>query len=162
VLVAVLNRYLAAAAEAVLAHQGTIDKFLGDAVMAWFNAPIQQEDHALRAVLAALDIRAAVERLQKELPPEFRLSFGAGIHFGEAVLGLIGTEKRIEYTAIGDSVNTAKRIQENAAGGQILISAQVYDLVANQVVAKPVEPVSAKGKRQPLQVYEVLASRFSR
>jgi class 3 adenylate cyclase len=84
VLVAVLNRYLAAAAEAVLAHQGTIDKFLDDAVMVGFNAPIQQEDHALRAVLAALDIRAAVERLQKELPAQFRLSFGAGIHFGEA------------------------------------------------------------------------------
>ena len=83
-LVGVLNRYLAAAADAVLAHQGTIDKFLGDAVMAWFNAPIPQHDHAIQAVLTALDIREAVRLLQLELPRQFHLSFGAGIHYGEA------------------------------------------------------------------------------
>jgi class 3 adenylate cyclase len=154
-LVAVLNRYLAAAAEAVLAYEGTIDKFLGDAIMAWFNAPIPQPDHALRAVKAALAIRSAVQQLHLEFPPEFRLSFGAGIHFGEAVLGLIGTEKRLEYTAIGDSVNTAKRIQENARAGQILISAPLFNLVADQVDARPVEPLTAKGKRLPVIVYQV-------
>ena len=83
--------------------------------MAWFNAPIPQEDHTRRAVKAALGMREAIEGLHRKLPPEFQLGFGAGIHFGPAVLGLIGTEKRIDYTAIGDSVNTAKRIQENAA-----------------------------------------------
>ena len=76
---------------------------------------------------AALDIRHAITRLQAGFPPELRLTIGVGIHYGEAVLGLVGSEKRMEYTAIGDSVNTAKRIQENAAGGQILISAQVLD-----------------------------------
>ncbi len=116
-LVSILNRYLAAAADAVLAQEGTIDKFLGDAVMAWFNAPIPQPDHTLRAVQAALDLRSRIESLSQELQPEQRLSFGVGIHFGDAVLGLVGTEKRLEYTAIGDSVNTAKRIQENSKGG---------------------------------------------
>jgi class 3 adenylate cyclase len=155
-LVSVLNRYLAAAAEAVLIQEGTIDKFLGDAVMAWFNAPIPQPDHTLRAVRAALGLRAAVQRLLHELPPEFHLSFGAGIHFGEAVLGLIGTEKRIEYTAIGDSVNTTKRIQENAAGNQILISETAYAFVADKVEARQVDAIQAKGKREPIKVYEVI------
>ncbi len=155
-LVSVLNRYLAAAAEAVLAQQGTIDKFLGDAIMAWFNAPIPQADHTLRAVRAALGIRAAIQRLHRELPPEFHLSLGAGIHFGEAVLGLVGTEKRIDYTAIGDSVNTAKRIQENAAGNQILISEPAYAFVAHQIIVRPVDPIQAKGKREPVGVYEII------
>jgi PAS domain S-box-containing protein len=155
-LVSVLNRYLAVFAEAVLAQEGTIDKFMGDAVMAWFNAPIQQPDHTLRAVYAALGIRAAVQKLQNQLPPEYRLSFGAGIHYGEAVLGLVGTEKRLEYTAIGDSVNTAKRIQENAGAWQILISAAAFHLVAGRVNVRPAQPVVAKGKRQPVEVYEII------
>jgi len=156
-LVSVLNCYLGAATEAILAHQGTIDKFIGDAVMAFFNAPIPQTDHALRAVNAALAIREAIIAVHEKMPPEFRLSFGIGIHYGEAVLGLIGTEKRMDYTAIGDSVNTAKRIQENAAAGQILISAKVFQQVNHQVKVRPVVPVQAKGKSQPILVYELLA-----
>ncbi len=154
-LVSVLNRYLAAAADAVLGQEGTIDKFLGDAIMAWFNAPIQQADHALRAVRAGLGIRDAVIALTEELPPEFRLSFGVGIHFGDAVLGLVGSENRLEYTAIGDSVNTAKRIQENSAAGQILVSAEVYSQLTGLVQGHPVEAIHAKGKRLPVEVYEV-------
>ena len=155
-LVSVLNRYLAAAADAVLSQEGTIDKFLGDAIMAWYNAPIPQEDHAFRAVKTALGIKDAVTDLQSQLPPESRISFGVGIHYGEAVLGLVGTEKRLDYTAIGDSVNTAKRIQENAGKGQILISADVYNLVSDLILANPVAPVLAKGKSQPLEVYELI------
>lgn len=155
-LVAVLNRYLAAAAEAVLAHEGTVDKFLGDAVMAWYNAPLPQPDHTLRAVKSALAIRDAVSALHAELPPEAHLDFGVGIHYGEAVLGWIGTEKRLEYTAISDSVNTAKRIQENCAKNQILISREAYERVKDEIEATPYAPLSVKGKTHPLEVYEVL------
>ncbi|MBI5952163.1 MAG: GAF domain-containing protein [Chloroflexi bacterium] len=155
-LVKILNRYLAAMADAVLAQEGTIDKFMGDAIMAWFNAPIPQPDHTLRAVKTALTIRDSVEGLYKELPPEFHLAFGAGIHCGDAVLGLIGTEKRLEYTAISDSVNTAKRIQENSAKNQILISRVAYDHVKKEVNAKPHAEMLLKGKTQPLEVYEIL------
>ena len=155
-LVSVLNRYLAAAAEAVLAEQGTIDKFMGDAVMAWFNAPIPQPDHGLRAIRAAIGIREAVKALSTEIPPEHQRSFGVGINYGDAVLGLVGTEARLEYTAIGDSVSTAKRIQENSAAGQILIGAEVYAMVKDFVEANPVEKIHAKGKRLPLEVYEVV------
>jgi adenylate cyclase len=155
-LVAVLNRYLAAGAEAVLAQEGTVDKFLGDAVMAWFNAPLPQADHTLRAVRAALGLKSAVEKLHAELPPEAHLFFGVGIHYGEAVLGWIGTEKRLEYTAIGDSVNTAKRIQENAVNNQILISKEAYERVKDRVEAKPYAPLKVKGKNEAVDVYEVV------
>ena len=155
-LVAVLNRYLAAAADAVLASEGTVDKFLGDAVMAWYNAPLPQPDHTLRAVKSALAIRDAVAALHAELPEEAHLAFGVGIHYGEAVLGWIGTEKRLEYTAISDSVNTTKRIQENCAKNQILISREAYERVKDEIDAKPFVPLTVKGKTQPLEVYEVL------
>jgi adenylate cyclase len=155
-LVKTLNRYLAAMAEAVLAQEGTIDKFMGDAIMAWFNAPIPQSDHTLRAVKTSLIIRESVENLYKELPADAHLYFGVGIHCGDAVLGLIGTEKRLEYTAISDSVNTAKRIQENSAKNQILISRVAYERVKKEVVVKPHADMSLKGKTQPLEVYEVV------
>lgn len=158
-LVAILNRYLAAAAESVLDEEGTIDKFMGDAVMAWFNAPIPQSDHTLRAVRAAVSLRERVATLHAETPPEAHLSFGVGIHYGDAVLGLIGTEKRLEYTAIGDSVNTAKRIQENAARNQIVISEAAYELVRDKIWVKVLEPMQAKGKQKPVKVYEVVGLR---
>ncbi|HNT55962.1 MAG TPA: adenylate/guanylate cyclase domain-containing protein [Anaerolineaceae bacterium] len=159
-LVKVLNCYLASAAEAVLGEDGTIDKFLGDAVMAWFNAPIPQEDHTLRAIRAALGIRTAIQALHQKFPPRFQLAFGVGVHVGEAVLGLVGTEKRMEYTAIGDSVNTAKRVQENAGPGQILITEPTYARVANLVEARPVEAIQAKGKRAPVPAYELIGLRL--
>ena len=155
-LVAVLNRYLAGAAEAVLANEGTVDKFLGDAVMAWFNAPLPQPDHTLRAVKTALAIREAVTALHAEMPEDAHLDFGVGIHYGEAVLGWIGTEKRLEYTAISDSVKTAKRIQENCAKNQILITREAYERVKDEINAKPFVPLSVKGKTVPLDVYELL------
>jgi PAS domain S-box-containing protein len=155
-LVAVLNRYLAAGADAVLAHEGTVDKFLGDAVMAWYNAPLPQPDHTLRAVKTALAIRDAIQALHNEMPDDAHLDFGVGIHYGEAVLGWIGTEKRLEYTAISDSVNTAKRIQENSAKNQILISKDAYERVKKQVDARPYAPLMVKGKLQTIEVYELL------
>jgi adenylate cyclase len=155
-LVSVLNGYLAWAARAILEEEGTIDKFLGDAVMAWFNAPIPQSDHTMRAVRAALAIREGIMALHRDMPPEYQLSFGVGIHRGEALLGLIGTQERLDYTAIGDSVNTAKRLQENAAEGQILISKAAAEHVAGVVELKEVAPVLAEGKQQPIPVFEVL------
>jgi PAS domain S-box-containing protein len=159
-LVSILNQYLAAAADAILDQDGMIDKFMGDAVMGLFNAPLPQADHTLRAVRAALGIRDAIKALHAKLEPEYHLSFGVGIHYGDAVLGLVGTENKIEYTAIGDSVNTAKRIQENAPANIILMSADAYQLVAGRVIVRQVEPVIAKGKTQPVQVYEVLGLRL--
>jgi class 3 adenylate cyclase/PAS domain-containing protein len=154
-LVSVVNRYLAGAAEAILEQEGTIDKFLGDAIMAWFNAPIAQPDHWLRAARAALGVRAAAEALQREMPKAFRLQFRIGVHTGPAVLGLIGTESRVEYTAMGDSVNTAKRLQENAASGQILFSRRAIEPILHLVEAEHAQPLQVLGKREAIEVWEL-------
>ena len=110
----------------------------------------------MRAVKSALTLRGTITNLHAEMPIETHLDFGVGIHYGEAVLGWIGTEKRLEYTAISDSVNTTKRIQENCARNQILISTEAYERVKDEIEAKPFAPLSVKGKAQPLDVYEVL------
>lgn len=154
-LMEVLNRHLSAAADAILTEEGTIDKFSGDAVMAWFNAPIPQKDHALRAVRAAIGIKQAIESVHRGLPENFQLNFGVGVHIGEALLGLVGTDRRLEYTAIGDCVNIAKRLQENALPSQILISRDVADLVHSAIDLRPLPPVMVEGKEQPLEVFEV-------
>lgn len=156
VLLDVLNRYLGAAADAVLLHEGTLDKFLGDAVMAIFNAPVQQEDHTMRAVRAALNMRYDIMALHEVMEPQYRLSFGIAINVGEAVVGLVGTKMRLDYTAIGDTINTAKRIQENAKAGQVLLSEAAYQQVKNVVVVNALEPMKVKGRVQPVQVYELL------
>lgn len=155
-LISVINCYLSAAADAILMQEGTIDKFLGDAVMAWFNAPIPQPDHALRAIKAALAIRDVLPLIHCQFPPEFQLNFSIGVDSGESVLGLVGTEKRLEFTAIGDSVNTAKRLQEYALPGQIVISSATWHLVKDQVEVQKLDPFTAKGKTGLLSVFEVI------
>ncbi len=158
-LVSTLNRYLTAAADAVLAHGGTIDKFLGDAVMAWFNAPLAQPDHAIRAVRAALDLHDATKAAHQSLPIEQRLSFSVGLHVGPAVLGLIGTERRMEYTAVGQTVNVAKRLEEHAPPGQILMSAELYRQVGPEVDARPAKPIAIKGRDQPMPAFKIIGLR---
>jgi class 3 adenylate cyclase len=129
---------------------------MGDAIMAWFNAPVPQPDHTLRAVKAGLAIRAAVEALYQDLAEESHLAVGVGIHCGDAVLGMIGTDRRMEYTAIGDTVNAARRLQENAAPHQIIISREAFEAVSDAVAVNELEPILVKGERNPLQVFEVL------
>ncbi|HKZ68595.1 MAG TPA: adenylate/guanylate cyclase domain-containing protein, partial [Anaerolineales bacterium] len=155
ILLDVLNRYLGAAADAVLLHEGTLDKFLGDAVMAIFNAPEQQPDHTMRAVRAALNMRYDILALHEVMEQQHRLSFGIAINVGEAVVGLVGTKMRLDYTAIGDTINTTKRIQENAKAGQILLSETAYQQVKQWVEVTALEPMKVKGRVQPVQVYEL-------
>lgn len=156
VLIELLNRYMQVAAEAVLAQQGTLDKFMGDAIMAFFNAPLPQADHALRAVRTAWEICQAVKRLHQHLAPPHRLHFGVGVGVGEAVVGNVGTSQMMNYTVIGDAVNKVKRLQESARGGQILISQETYYLVQDQVRAECVGDIRLKGQSQAEPVYQVL------
>jgi len=159
-LVEILNQYLAVAAEAILQQEGTLDKFMGDAVMGIFNAPLPQDDHPLRAARAALALRAAVTRLHHRLPDISRLYFGIGIHTGDAVVGNVGTEQQMNYTAIGDAVNLAKRLQESASGGQIVMSEQACARIREQVMVEPLAPFHVKGREAQVAAWELVGLRF--
>jgi adenylate cyclase len=145
-LVDILNQYLSLSAQAILAEEGTLDKFMGDAVMAFWNAPEEQPDHALRSVRAAWRMRAAIADHHQHVPPEQRLSFGVGLHTGPVVVGNIGTERALNYTAIGDAVNLAKRLQEGAAANQIVLSDASLQSVQAQVEVSALEAVQVKGR----------------
>ena len=155
-LVEVLNRYLAMAANAVLDYDGVLDKFIGDAVMGLFNVPFDQAQYPLRAVQAALKMQLTIREYHQLVGVDQRLNFGVGIHAGEAVVGNIGTEMQRNYSAIGDAVNYAKRLQENAKGGQILISQAAYEMVKDQIAVIEFPPLSVKGRSTPEPVFEVV------
>ncbi len=154
-LVEILNQYLALAVEAILAQEGTLDKFVGDAVMALFNAPLPQPDHALRAVRAALAMQQAIADYNVEGADHAPLSFGVGIHVGQAVVGNVGTVQQMNYTAIGDTVNLAKRLQEHASGGQIILSRAVYEAVKDKVTVEDLGPIMVKGRAAAEHAYSL-------
>jgi adenylate cyclase len=155
-LVEVLNTYLAMAADAVLEFEGVLDKFIGDAVMGLFNVPLDQTHYTLRAVKAALKMQADIKAYHARTGVERHLNFGVGINAGDAVVGNIGTEQQRNYSAIADSVNYAKRLQENAKGGQILISEAAYRHVEEFVDMIELPPLPVKGRSTPEVVYEVI------
>lgn len=158
-LVEVLNRYLAIGADAVLAEEGLLDKFMGDAVMGVFNAPLSQPDHTLRAVRAALRMQETIQEHHRAVSHADHLSYGIGIALGDAVVGNIGAARQLNYTAVGASVNLAKRLQEHAGAGQILFCERTYDRVKEQVMARPLAPMTVEGVGDSVQVYELLGLR---
>lgn len=156
-LVPILNRYLALAVREIFHQEGTLDKFLGDAIMAIFNAPLRQTDHVERALRAALAISNRVPDLWADLPKDFQLSFGMGINVGEAIVGNIGSDERMDYTAIGDSVNIAERLEELARPGQILISHDVLERAKGLVEVRCLQSVPMRGRQTGALAYELLA-----
>lgn len=156
VLFRVLNHYLSLAAQAILDEEGTLDKFWGDGVLAIWNAPDPQPDHALRAVRAALTIMARTEEAHKLFEdPLQHLRFHIGIATGDVMVGNVGTSELFNYTAIGDTVNVAQRLETIAGPGEIMIDYTTHASVAGQVFAQSLEPVMVKGKMQPVQVYQL-------
>ncbi len=156
VTVDVLNRYLTLASEVILSEEGTLDKFFGDGVMALFNAPLSQPDHTLRAVRSALKILDALREIHEEMPPEDRLSFGIGITVGAAVVGSIGSSRIKNYTAIGDCVSLASRLQSHAAPMQILLNVSAYEMVQDHVIVQELGYIQVKGHSEPDLVFEVM------
>ena len=155
----VLNKHLTLAAGAILAQQGTLDKFVGDGAMAIFNAPVPQEDHTLRAVRAALATQQAMREHHAQVDKREQLHFGIGVTVGEAVVGNIGSAVLQNFTAIGDCVNFSARLSSLAGPGQILISAETYERVEDHVETRFIGYVQVKGHSQPDPVYEVLGLR---
>ncbi|NWG16945.1 MAG: response regulator [Chloroflexi bacterium] len=152
-----LNDYLSLAAEIILAWDGTLDKFFGDGLMAIFNAPKMQEDHVHRAADAALALMRAGEEMRMRRGDN--LSYSIGVHVGDAVVGYIGTERALNYTAIGDVVNTAKRLQEMAPPGQIWIDESVVRRLGGLVEAQSLGTVKIRGRQKPSAAFQLLGLR---
>ena len=144
-----LNYYLSLAARTILEEEGTLDKFMGDAVLALWNAPDPQPDHALRAVRAALAIQERARQIYQPLQgPSYALQFHIAVATGDAMVGNLGTSELFNYTAVGDTVNLCQRLEMAAQPGQILIDQATYIALADQIIADPLEPILVKGKAQ--------------
>ena len=147
--VAMLNQYFGRAVPVLLANGGTVVQFVGDAVMALFNAPARQPDHALRAARAALGMQAAIEAVAERQPdwPRFRV----GVNTGPALIGNIGSDEFRNFTAIGDTVNLAARLeQEVAEAGQVVVGPATHEAIKHLAIARPLDPIEVKGKRHPV------------
>jgi adenylate cyclase len=158
-LAALLARHLAAMAEVVLSHGGTIDKFAGDAVMAVFGAPDPLPDHAARALSCALAMQSRQEKLNEEATAEgaVRVQMGIGVNTGTVMAGTVGGGGRLEYTVLGDAVNVAQRLQSEASGGEILATASAV-AQAPDIRAEPVGPRVVKGRTEPVETFRILST----
>ncbi|MDD6157556.1 MAG: adenylate/guanylate cyclase domain-containing protein [Lachnospiraceae bacterium] len=153
----ILNEYFTLVYASIQAWNGTLDKFIGDAAMAIFNAPQEEDNFILHAVCAAHDIQQGFQELTQRYQNLYgkEIRVGIGINCGEAIVGNIGCLHRMDYTAIGDTVNTASRLESNAPAGEILISQSVLDATSDRVTAVPVGELSLKGKSVAVVAYSV-------
>jgi len=156
-LMAIINRYLEVASDAIHLYEGIIDKYMGDAVVGLYNTQLnpQEDDHALRAIRAAMSMVYDVKALHDLMPPGARLWYGIGIDTGLAVLGNVGSEERKEFTALGHPVAHAKQLQEAAERGEIIISEATYQRVRDRIDVEPVQRPFRSDAR-PHTVYRVL------
>jgi adenylate cyclase len=160
-MVALLNEHFTAMTEIVFTNQGTLDKYIGDELMAVFGSPIPSEDDALQAVTAALAIQKRNGELNavraREGRPQFEL--GIGIETGDVIAGYIGSPMRMEFTVVGDRVNVAKRFCDMAAAEKVVIGQETWSKVQDKVISRPIGTVVLKGKEQPVQAHEILGLR---
>ncbi|MFH1364968.1 MAG: adenylate/guanylate cyclase domain-containing protein, partial [archaeon] len=161
-LVNLLNEYLTEMTKIILENKGTVDKFIGDAIMALWNAPLTQQEHAKLACKAAIEQIKKLEFLrnswkEKDFPV---VEIGCGINTGDAIIGNMGSEERFDYTAMGDAVNIASRLEglTKQYGVKIIISKETKDLVGNEFNFRLLDKVKVKGKKNPVEIYELLWS----
>jgi adenylate cyclase len=160
--VELLNAFYDLMIETTFKHDGTLDKFLGDGVMAVFGAPLYRRDHAIMAARTALAMQGAVRelsarRVKAGQPP---LVIGIGLNAGEVIAGTLGSDARMEYTVVGDSVNLAARLESTAAPGQILVSAETYARLEGAVRGRLLGPITVKGRDEPVVVWELLEAQI--
>jgi adenylate cyclase len=162
-LVDTLNHFFTEMTEIIFENQGTLDKYMGDEIMAVFGSPLTAPDDAARAVTAAVAMQARNHELNVEREREGSQPFeiGIGIATGEVIAGCIGSPKRMEFTVIGDRVNTAKRLTGEAGPGQILVARETYDLVEDRVEARNAGALALKGKEETIEAFEILGLKDS-
>ena len=153
--VEILNEYLTLTTDCVFKNHGTLDKFVGDCTMAFWGAPLPQEDCIFKAVKAGFDMIEGAKSLSQELKERYgeTVDFGVGVNFGKAVVGNIGAKNRMDYTAIGDTVNTAARLEANAPGGKIYVSRAVADALQGRVRFESLgDTIQLKGKAAGFEI----------
>lgn len=152
-----LNVYFTRMTDILMELDGTLDKYVGDELMALFGAPVSRPDDTIRAVLCGVKMLVALEELQKVWEREGKpvVKIGIGINTGEVTAGYMGSEKQLSYTVIGDNVNLAARVMANAKPMQLLITKTVYDLVKDYFTMTQLEPIMVKGKSMPIDIYLV-------
>lgn len=160
--VALLNQYFETMVEAVFSHEGTLDKFIGDALMAVFGAPLPlRQNHAWMAVKSALDMRRRLKEFNRSRPNEPQIRIGIGMSSGEVVSGNIGSQKRMDYTVIGDGVNLSSRLEQltKTYGCDIILSEMTYQLCSDKIWVRELDRVRVKGKNQAVSIYELIDAR---
>jgi len=152
-----LNAHHKLVVDILLGYGGTVDKFIGDAVMGLFNTPLEQPDHVQRAIEASLAIQEALPRFHQQFPPEHRMKINIGIHTGTAIVGNVGTSQIMDFTAVGDTVNIAARLQSQSHGGSVLASKAVRDAIghAEHVLFLPIGQLMLKGRSQLVTAFSV-------
>ncbi len=152
----ILNQYHGFLVGMIKDNGGTIDKFLGDGVMALFNAPIDLDDHVFRAVKTALEIKQGLANFHQTMQAEYQLKINMGVHTGPAVVGNVGASDIMDYTAVGDAVNLAARLQAISHSNEITISQTVYHEVQDRIRAEKVGERTIKGREEPVTIYRVI------
>lgn len=158
-LVEIMNKYLTRMTDIVFEHDGVLDKYIGDAVMAFWNAPFDQPDHAKRAVDTALDMLFALKKMNEEKQfGDLEFKIGVGINTGDMIVGNMGSEKRFDYTVIGDSVNLASRLESltKEYGVSLLVTEAVVKELGQDYLTRPLDLVAVKGKKEPVKILEVM------
>ncbi len=159
-LVEMLNHYFDAMTQTILDRQGTLDKYIGDAIMAIFNAPLTLENHQLAAARSALDMDQRLQDMQPELRTRFgiELHIGIGLHSGEVVVGNLGSSQRFDYTAIGDAVNLASRVESitKLYGVTIIVTDAIKQQLDSEFILRPLDKIQVKGKTVPVDIYELM------
>ena len=162
-LVHLLNEYLTAMTDIVFKYEGLLDKYIGDAIMAVFGAPVDQPDHALRSCRTALEMMATLKGLQQKWAAEGRpfVDIGVGINSGDMVVGNMGSNMRFDYTVMGDNVNLSSRLEgiNKEYGTHIVISEFTYEVVKEEVFCRELDAVRVKGKKLPVKIYELICER---
>ena len=156
--VEMLNRYFTLLTEIIFRFEGTVDKFIGDAVMAIFGSPIKSDSHLEQGIKAAAAIKMAIEAVNvtRKSRGFVLLQMGLGVDSGEVIVGNMGSKSRTEFTAVGDSVNMASKLADLAGGGEIIITAQVYDRLRDRISAVPMPGAVIKGLEQPMMLYVIV------
>ena len=155
----ILNQYLSMTSACVDRYHGTLDKFIGDATMAFWGAPIADDEAVYHACMAALDIVKGADELSAKLKADINeeIHVGVGVNFGPAVVGNMGSERRMDYTAIGDTVNTSARLEANAPGGMVYVSRSVIDRLNGRMKYEPLEkPIKLKGKADGFEILRLI------